>query len=143
MLALFSPLILQDPHAIMKILTESGHTALMYYILQQIQQFQLRREDFVMQHTAVEYMDQVSEELKASVIAAIPAEDRLRGLSVKERLQGLPTEEFLRGLTPEELLQGLPPEEILKHLTSEGRLEQLGKEQLARLRKMLERDESD
>jgi hypothetical protein len=71
LLALFSPLILQDPHPIMTMLTESGHTALMYCILPQIQQFQLRRGEFVMQHTAVEYMDQVSEEWKASVIAAI------------------------------------------------------------------------
>ncbi len=72
-------------HAIMQVLTESGHTALLCYILQQIQQFQLHREDFAMQHTAVEYMDEVSEELKASVIAAIPAEERLRGLSPEER----------------------------------------------------------
>ena len=38
-----------------------------------------------MQHMAVEYMDEVSEELKASVIAAIAAEQRLRGLSPAER----------------------------------------------------------
>ncbi len=45
---------------------------------------------------AVEYMDEVSEELKASVIAAIPAEDRLRGLSAEERLRGLSPAELRR-----------------------------------------------
>ncbi len=53
----------------------------------------------------------MSEELKASVIAAIPAEDRLRGLtaeqilkcvSLKEMLADLPAEERLRSLSPAE-----------------------------------------
>lgn len=52
-----------------------------------------------MQHTAVEYMDEVSQALIRSVIESVPAEDRLRGLSPEERLRGLPAEERLRGLS--------------------------------------------
>jgi hypothetical protein len=98
-------------HAIMQVLTESGHTALLYYILQQVQQFQLRREESAMQHTALEYMDEVSEELKASVIAAIPAEDRLRGLTAQQILECVSLEEILAGLPAEERLRGLSPAE--------------------------------
>ena len=134
LLALFSPLVLRDPHAIMKVLTESGHTALLYYILQQIQQFQLRREDFAMQHTAVEYMDEVSEELKASVIAAIPAKDRLRGLTAEQILESVSLKEILAGLPAEERLRGLPAEERLRGLSAAER---------RRLRELLDQDPSN
>ena len=104
---------------------ESGYGHLVYYVLQQIQQFQCEGEQFAMQHTAVEHLDEVSEALKASVIAAIPAEDRLRGLSAEERLRGL------------------PPERIVDYLTAEGRLGQLDKNQLARLRDLLEQQQRE
>ncbi len=133
LLALFSPLILQDPRAIMKVLSESGHTALLYYILQQIQQFQFRREDFAMQHTAVEYMDEVSEELKASVIAAIPAKDRLRGLTAEQILECVSLKEILADLPAEERLRGLPAEERLRGLSPAER---------RRLRDLLDQDPS-
>jgi hypothetical protein len=152
LLALFSPMILKDPEPIIRALIESGYGHLVYYVLQQIQQFQCEGEQFAMQHTAVEHLDEVSEALKASVIAAIPAEDRLRGLSAEERLRGLPPEERLRGLPPEERLRGLPPEErlrglpperIVDYLTAEGRLGQLDKNQLARLRDLLEQQQHE
>jgi hypothetical protein len=60
-----------------------------------------------MQHTAVEYRDEVSEELKAAVIAAIPAKDRLRGLTTEQILECVSLKEILADLPAEERLRGL------------------------------------
>ena len=86
--------------------------ALLYYMLQQVQQFRSLGEDFAMQHKDSEYLGEVEEELQTAVLEAIPAEKRLRGL---------PPEARVRGLSPEELLGGL------------------SEEQAARLRELLER----
>ena len=95
--------------------------ALLYYMLQQVQQFRSLGEDFAMQHKDSEYLGEVEEELQTAVLEAIPAEKRLRGLLPEERLRGLPPEARMRGLSPEELLGGL------------------SEEQAARLRELLER----
>ncbi|MBW3598403.1 MAG: hypothetical protein KY475_14165 [Planctomycetes bacterium] len=43
-------------------------------------------------------MSQTLEELKAAVIAELPPEERLRGLSPEERLKGLSIDEILSAL---------------------------------------------
>ena len=72
-------------------------------MLQQIQQFRTLGEDFVMQHTDSEYLGQLTEELQAAVLQAIPVEKRLEGLSPEDRVQGLSPEDRVQGLSPEEL----------------------------------------
>ena len=94
---------------------------MLYYMLQQVQQFRSLGEDFAMQHKDSEYLGEVEEELQTAVLEAIPAEKRLRGLLPEERVRGLPPEARVRGLSPEELLGGL------------------SEEQAARLRELLER----
>ena len=111
-LSLVSRVFLRDRERIIEQLTRTGHVALLYYMLQQVQQFRSLGEDFAMQHKDSEYLGEVEEELQTAVLEAIPAEKRLRGL---------PPEERVRGLSPEELLGGL------------------SEEQAARLRELLER----
>jgi hypothetical protein len=120
-LSLVSRVFLKDRERIMEQLTRTGHMALLYYMLQQVQQFRSLGEDFAMQHKDSEYLGEVEEELMSTVLEAIPAEKRLRGLSA---------EEVLRRFTPEERVHGLTPEEL-----SAG----LSEEQAARLRELLER----
>ena len=56
----------------------TGPVALLYYMLQQVQQFRSLGEDFAMQHKDSEYLGEVEEELQTAVLEAIPAEKRLR-----------------------------------------------------------------
>ena len=111
-LSLVSRVFLRDRERIIEQLTRTGHGALLYYMLQQVQQFRSLGEDFAMQHKDSEYLGEVEEELQTAVLEAIPVERRLRGL------------------TPEELLRVLSPEEMVRGLS---------KEQAARLRELLER----
>ena len=92
--------------------------ALLYYMLQQVQQFRSSGEDSAMQHKDSEYLGEVEEELQTAVLEAIPAEKRLAGLLPEERLRGLLPEERLRRLLPEERVRGLPPEERVRGLPS-------------------------
>ena len=80
-----------------------AHAALLYYVLQQIQQFRQLGKEFAMQHKDSEYLGQREEELQTAVLDAISPERRLRGLPPEERLRGLPPEERLKGLSQEEL----------------------------------------
>ncbi len=111
-LSLVSRVFLRDRERIIDHLTRTGHVALLYFMLQQVQQFHNLGEDFAMQHKDSEYLGEVEEELQTAVLEAIPVERRLRGL------------------TPEELLRVLSPEEMVRGLS---------KEQAARLRELLER----
>ena len=94
---------------------------LLYYMRQQIEPFRNLGEDFATQPTDTKYMGELEEELQTAVLAAIPAEKRLRGLSAEDRMRGLSPEQRLRRFTPEELAAGLSDE------------------QAARLRELLER----
>jgi hypothetical protein len=78
---------------------------LLCYTLQQIEQFRSLGEEFVMQHADTEYMGELEEELQAAVLAAIPVEKRLRGLS---------PEEVLRRFTPEQVAGGLSDEQAAR-----------------------------
>ena len=131
-LSLVSRVFLRTPERIMAQLTDTGHTDLLCYMLQQVQQFRKFGEDFAMQHKDSEYLDEVEAELRTAVLEAIPPEERLRGLRPEDVLRGLPPEERLRGLPPEERLRGLPPEERLRGLPAEERLRGLPAEERLR-----------
>ena len=75
---------------------------MLYYMLQQVQQFRSLGEDFAMQHKDSEYLGEVEEELQTAVLEAIPAEKRLRGLPPEARVRGLSLEELLGGLSEEQ-----------------------------------------
>ena len=98
-------------------LTRTGHDRLLWYALQQIEQFRKMGREFAMQHADTEYMGDLEEELQTAVLETIPVEKRLRGLPPEERLRGLPPEERLRGLSPEEVLKRFTPEEVADGLT--------------------------
>jgi hypothetical protein len=138
-LSLVSRVFLKDRERIMEQLTRTGHMALLYYMLQQVQQFRSLGEDFAMQHKDSEYLGEVEEELMSTVLEAIPAEKRLRGLSAEEVLRRFTPEEVLRRFTPEEVLRRFTPEERVHGLTPEELSAGLSEEQAARLRELLER----
>jgi len=118
-------------------LKRTGHGPLLCYTLQQIQQFRNLGEDFAMQHKDSEYLGELEGELKTAVLEAIPADERLRGLSPDERLRGLSPDEILRRFTPDEILRRFTPDEILRRFTPEELVGGLSEEQLARLRELL------
>lgn len=144
-LSLVSRVFLNDQRRIIQELTLSGHEGLLFYALQQVQQFRNLGEGFAMQHQDSQYLgeveeelltsvlEKVPEELLTSVLEKVPAEKRLRGLSPEERLRGLPSEDRLRGLPPDEVLRSLTPEQVAAGLSAE---------QVARLRDLLNHRES-
>ena len=79
-LSLVSRVFLRDRERIIDQLTHTGHADLLYYMLQQIQQFRKFGEDFAMQHKDSEYLGEVEEELQMAVLEAIPAERYARRL---------------------------------------------------------------
>jgi len=92
---------------------------LLYYMLQQIQQFRKFGEDFAMQHKDSEYLGEVEEELQMAVLEAIPAERYARRLRERPNdelqtavLEAIPAEKRVRGLSPEEVLAGLSEEQV-------------------------------
>jgi hypothetical protein len=127
LLTLFSPQFLTQGQQVYAQLRAGGYTELVVYLAQQIQQFQQRGEEFAMKHLGSE--DEMQQAL-LDIVASLPPEIRLEGLSPEERLRGLTPEEMLRGLTPDarkEMLRGLTPEEMLRGLTPHAleRLRQL------------------
>jgi hypothetical protein len=76
---------------------------------QQIQQFKRLGKEFAMQHLGSE--DEMHQAMR-DVLASMPVERRLEGLSAEQLWQALPPEERLKGLSPEERLQGLTPDEL-------------------------------
>lgn len=46
-------------------------------------------------------VDDFRRDAAREILAEMPPEERLKGLTAEERLQGLPVEEILRVLTPE------------------------------------------
>jgi hypothetical protein len=111
-LALFSRAFLRDPVRIIEYWRDTGHTGILEFVFQQIEQFRGMGEAFAMQHKDVPVMDQTWEALQARVLATVPVEKRLEGLSPEERLEGLSPEERLDGLSAEERLEGLSVEEL-------------------------------
>ena len=118
-LSLVSRVFLRDRERIIHQLTHTGHADLLYYMLQQIQQFRKFGEDFAMQHRDSEYLGEVEEELQMAVLEAIPAERYARRLRERPNdelqtavLEAIPAEKRVRGLSPEEVLGGLSEEQV-------------------------------
>ena len=128
-LSLVSRVFLGEHERIISELRNTGHGALLAYVLQQIQQFRRLGEDFAMQHTETQYLVPLEEELLTAVLQVAPVEKRLEGLSPEERgdVQGLSPEDRLRGLSADELAAGLTE------------VAGLTEEQAAQLRKLLQR----
>ncbi len=101
-LSLVSRVLLSDRKRIIEQLTRTGHGLLLWYVLQQIEQFRKMGKEFAMQHADTEYMGDLEEELQTAVLETIPVEKRLRGLPPEERLRGLSPEELADGLTEEQ-----------------------------------------
>jgi hypothetical protein len=101
-LSLVSRVFLRDHERIIAELRNTGHAALLAYVLQQVQQFRTLGEDFAMQHTDTQYLGTLEEELLTAVLRAAPVEKRLEGLSPEERVRGLAPEDLAAGLTPEQ-----------------------------------------
>jgi hypothetical protein len=150
-LALFSAAPLTRRQEITTRLQASGHGDLLSFLLQQVQQLREMGED-VMKTQFKDLKD--LDRFEATVLAAIPAEKRLRGVPTEERLRGVPTEERLRGVPTEERLRGVPTEERLRGVPTEERLrgvattellrellasraQELGPDKTARLRQLL------
>jgi hypothetical protein len=151
-LSLVSRVFLHEHQRIMRELSRSGHSPLLHYALQQMQQFRRLGEDFAMQHADSEFLVQLEEELQTALLESLPLEKRLQGLSPEELaalvqledklqaalLESLPLEKRLRGLTPEDRVQGLSPEDRVRGLSAEELVTCLSEEQAARLRQLLE-----
>ena len=124
-LSLVSRVFLDHRERIIELLTSTGHAALLWYMLQQVQQFRSLGEGFAMQHKDSEYLGEVEDELLTTVLDAIPVEKRLRGLTAEQQeefLATVPAERLLHGLTPEqqeEFLASIPTERLLHGLTPE------------------------
>jgi hypothetical protein len=104
-LTLFSRVFLRDRQHIMEQLSAAGFQGLLYYTLQQIQQFRTAGEQFMIQHKDVEVMNEVAEDLRAAVLETIPPEQRLQGLSAEQRIEGLSPEEIAAALSDEQLMR--------------------------------------
>jgi hypothetical protein len=138
-LALFSRIFLQHPERIINGLMQSGNVLVLYFVFQQIQRFRGQGKEFAMQHAHADHLWELEEELKATFLDQLSPEERLRGLPPEERLRGLPSEAVLHGFSPEERLRGLLPEERLRGLLPEERLRGLSRQELKRLRELLDR----
>jgi hypothetical protein len=108
-------------------LHQGGYTELVVYFAQQVRQFERLGKEFAMQHLgSEEEMRQALIDVVASIlregdlsdpqvrdlIASLPPERRLVGISPEQRLAGLAPEQRLAGLAPEQILAGLAPEEL-------------------------------
>jgi hypothetical protein len=119
-LTLFSRVFLRNRQHIMNQLRAAGFHGLLYYVLQQIEQFRAAGEPFMIQNKDLEVMDEVEKDLRAAV---------LKAMSIEQRLEGLSAEQILRVIPPEKRLQSLSADEIAAALSEQ---------QLARLGELLE-----
>ena len=88
-LSFVSRVFLSEHERIISELRNTGHAALLAYVLQQIPPFRTLGEDFAMQHTDTQYLGALEEELLTAVLQAAPLAKRLEGLSPEERVRGL------------------------------------------------------
>jgi hypothetical protein len=119
--SLFSRLFLRDPRGIIENLVAGGYTRALFYVMQQVRQFQGKDSSMVTM-----LPDVGGPELDPEVI-----EEFLRMFTPEKRMQGLSPEERVAGLKPEERVAGLKPEERVFGLSLEERV---------RLKKLLEDD---
>lgn len=122
--AMVSRLFLKDRDRIIEELQGRADHVLKYAI-QQIQQFRLQGDEFLLRHKGTEEMQPTLEELTAAVMEATPLEERLRGL---------PNEDLLKRIPHEERMKGLSAEDVLKYFDAH---------ELRRIRQLLNQDEID
>jgi len=122
MLTLFSREFMKHPSAFAELLKEE-HSDMLYYVMQQIEQFRRQMPHFEVSHMT-EYMNQTLEEMEAAFLDGLPLERRLRGIP-KEVLE-------------DSVLNAIPVEEVLKRYSPEEMLRGLSEEDRARLRKLLD-----
>ncbi|HUG91668.1 MAG TPA: hypothetical protein VML55_12585 [Planctomycetaceae bacterium] len=126
-LAVLSRTFLRNPQLIMEMVQDPEAQPVLWYVFQQIRQFQRMGEAFMVQHTHTAEMDQEFAAIKEAFIASLTPEERLRGLSsddpeyaaFKEALIESLTPEDLAGLSPEDRLAGLSPDDLLNALSVE------------------------
>jgi len=111
LLTLFSPQFLKDRRQTYAQLRQAGYTELVVYLAQQIHQFQQRGEEFAMQHLGTE--DEMKQAMR-DLLATLPIEERLAGLSESEILAHISIAKLLANLPLEQRLQGLAPEDLEK-----------------------------
>jgi hypothetical protein len=117
-LTLISPEFLRNRVQVYDLLRQAGYTELVVFMAQQIEQFRRRGKEFAMQHLGSEdEMHQVMRDL----LASLPIEQRLEGVSPEQLRQALPPEQLRQALPPEERIKGLSPEQLLEALSPEAR----------------------
>jgi len=72
-----------------------NHAEMVYYVLQQVEQFRRLLPEFEDSHMT-EQMNQTLEELEDAILKRMPTERLLRGRPVEERLQGLADDEIAK-----------------------------------------------
>jgi hypothetical protein len=83
---------------------------------------QLRRDPATMHMKDLDTAENSVAGALKRLIARVPVEDRLEGLTAEERIAGLRPEERIAGLRPEERIAGLRPEERIAGLRPEERI---------------------
>ncbi len=100
LLTLFSPKFLEDRVAVYDILSQGGYTNLVVYLAQQVHQFRLQGKEFAMQHLGA---NEEFRKVMRDLWDVMSPEEREEVWPVRERLKGLSLEERLEGLTPDDL----------------------------------------
>lgn len=134
LLRLFSPLFLKDPKAVFDLLTQEER-AIFYQVYREIEQFKADPQA-ALKYADYEVFQMSMQEMVASFLKSLPAEEVLRHYNAEERLRGLPAEERLRGLPVEERLRGLPAKDRLKGLDVQD-IASLSEEEREHLRRLL------
>ena len=95
LLSLVSPEVLKHPQEVLDKLGQGPYGDVVGFCFRQIRQFQKGIKDFRLRYQDVEQMSALSKEVEEEVLDLIPAERRLKGISLKD-LQSLPREELDR-----------------------------------------------
>ncbi|HUG91296.1 MAG TPA: hypothetical protein VML55_10705 [Planctomycetaceae bacterium] len=132
-LTIFSRVFLRNPQLIMELVRNPETQPILWYVFQQIGQFQQMGDGFMVQHTHTAEMDQEYAAIKEAFAATLTPEERVAGLSPEERVAGLSPDERLAGLSPDERLAGLSPWERVAGLTPDALLDALSAEERKRL----------
>jgi hypothetical protein len=74
-------------------------------VLQQIEQFKKAGEEFMIQHTDTEIMEEIDKAVREQVIATCTPEERLRGIPVEELLRHISLKDAVAKLSQQELVQ--------------------------------------
>jgi len=93
-----------------------NHSEMVYYVLQQVEQFRRVLPDFEDSHMT-EQMNQTLEELEDAILKRMPTERLLRVLPTEERLRGLPINEVFNSYSDDEIARAVADREAKKRKT--------------------------